>query len=347
MADFHRLIGKWYRLNKRDLPWRSTNNPYFIWLSEIILQQTRVSQGLNYYLKFIQNYPTVFDLADASENDVLNNWQGLGYYSRARNLHATAKIIAIELNGVFPSTYEEIKKLKGVGDYTAAAISSFAFDLPHSVVDGNVYRVLSRVFNIDLPIDSTEGKKYFAQLAQELLPVNAAAIHNQAIMEMGAVQCLPSNPLCDTCPLNDICLSRSLGNYNERPIKSKKIKTRNRFFHFMIFLDEGKIILEKRVDNDIWQHLYQFPLIETDKDVSSLDIEAKILDLYALKPFDFSENVTHILSHQKIVAKFYYFNKTPNPIASSFIKIKYENIQDFPLPRLIDRFLGENKIVFK
>ncbi len=341
MADFHRLIGKWYRLNKRDLPWRSTNNPYFIWLSEIILQQTRVNQGLNYYLKFIENYPTVFDLANASEQDVLNNWQGLGYYSRARNLHATSKIIAFELDGHFPTSFVEIKKLKGIGDYTAAAISSFAFNLPHSVVDGNVYRVLSRVFNIDFPIDSTEGKKYFAQLAQELLPVKDAAIHNQAIMEMGALQCLPTNPLCDSCPLMGMCLSKEIGNINERPIKSKKIKSRNRYFHFMVFMKDGKMILEKRESKDIWQHLYQFPLIETETDEEIISMEEKIQDLFGLKPFDFSENVTHILSHQKINATFYYFSAFPENIAASFIEINKNDIQDYPLPRLIDRFLED------
>ena len=238
MVDFHLLIGIWYRLNKRELPWRKTNDPYLIWLSEIILQQTRVVQGLSYYLKFTHNYPTVFDLANASEQDVLKDWQGLGYYSRARNLHATAKVIASEYKGVFPKTFLEIKKLKGIGDYTAAAISSFAFNLPHAVVDGNVYRVLSRVFNIDLPIDSIEGKKYFAQLAKELLPNHDAAIHNQAIMEMGAIQCLPTNPLCDSCPLLEKCLSYHLKNTHERPVKVKKTKTRDRFFHLSRTFDQ-------------------------------------------------------------------------------------------------------------
>ncbi len=341
MADFHRLIGKWYRLNKRNLPWRSTNNPYFIWLSEIILQQTRVNQGLNYYLKFIENYPTVFVLANASEQDILNDWQGLGYYSRARNLHATSKMIAFDLNGVFPSTYVDIKKLKGIGDYTAAAISSFAFNLPHSVVDGNVYRVLSRVFDIELPIDSLEGKKYFAQLAQELLPKKDINIHNQAIMELGAIQCLPVNPLCDACPVFEICLSRIKRNIELRPIKSKKIKSRNRFFHFMIFMNDGKIILEKRETKDIWQHLFQFPLIETQSNLEMFKIEEMIYKQYKLKPYDFSESITHILSHQKIFATFYFFSSFPDYKPPSFIEIDENNIQNYPLPRLIDRFWEE------
>jgi len=341
MVDFHLLIGIWYRLNKRELPWRKTNDPYLIWLSEIILQQTRVVQGLSYYLKFTHNYPTVFDLANASEQDVLNDWQGLGYYSRARNLHATAKVIASEYNGVFPKTFLEIKKLKGIGDYTAAAISSFAFNLPHAVVDGNVYRVLSRVFNIDLPIDSIEGKKHFAQLAKELLPNHDAAIHNQAIMEMGAIQCLPANPLCDSCPLLEKCLSYHLKNTHERPVKLKKTKTRDRFFHFLIFQKDNQVFLEKRESKDIWKHLFQFPLIETSEELTTNGIKKIIFEKFELMPIFQSEKVVHILSHQKINARFYFFDCFPPNLPSTFIRIKKKDIQDFPLPRLIDRFLEE------
>ncbi len=341
MVDFHLLIGIWYRLNKRELPWRKTNDPYLIWLSEIILQQTRVVQGLSYYLKFTHNYPTVFDLANASEQDVLKDWQGLGYYSRARNLHATAKVIASEYKGVFPKTFLEIKKLKGIGDYTAAAISSFAFNLPHAVVDGNVYRVLSRVFNIDLPIDSIEGKKYFAQLAKELLPNHDAAIHNQAIMEMGAIQCLPTNPLCDSCPLLEKCLSYQLKNTHERPVKVKKTKTRDRFFHFLIFQKDNQVFLEKRESKDIWKHLFQFPLIETSEELTTNDIKKIIFEKFELMPIFQSEKVVHILSHQKINARFYFFDCFPPNLPSAFIRIKKKDIQDFPLPRLIDRFIEE------
>ncbi len=343
MVDFHLLIGIWYRLNKRELPWRKTNDPYLIWLSEIILQQTRVVQGLSYYLKFTHNYPTVFDLANASEQDVLNDWQGLGYYSRARNLHATAKVIASEYMGVFPKTFLEIKKLKGIGDYTAAAISSFAFNLPHAVVDGNVYRVLSRVFNIDLPIDSIEGKKYFAQLAKELLPNHDAAIHNQAIMEMGAIQCLPTNPLCDSCPLLEKCLSYQLKNTHERPVKVKKTKTRDRFFHFLIFQKDNQVFLEKRESKDIWKHLFQFPLIETSEELTTNDIKKIIFEKFELMPIFQSEKVVHILSHQKINARFYFFDFFPSNLPSTFLRINRKDIQDFPLPRLIDRFLEESE----
>jgi A/G-specific adenine glycosylase len=339
MTDFQRLIAEWYRLNKRDLPWRNTDDPYFIWLSEIILQQTRVAQGLNYYLKFIEHYPTVRDLANASEQEVLNDWQGLGYYSRARNLHSTAKIISSEFGGDFPNTYDQIIKLKGVGEYTAAAIASFGFDLPFSVVDGNVYRVLSRVFNIDLPIDSTEGKKYFAKLAQELLSYENPAIHNQAIMELGAVQCLPSNPNCGSCPLNVKCLSLSEGVINERPVKAKKTKVRNRYFNYMIFSDGNKTILEQRKGKDIWQHLYQFPMIETESEKNIKEMNEIFEEKLGVQPIDFSEQQLHILSHQKIYAQFYVFNTFPKEISKDFIEINQDQIQDFPLPRLIDRYL--------
>ncbi len=339
MIDFQRLIADWYRLNKRDLPWRDTKDPYFIWLSEIILQQTRVAQGLNYYLKFINHYPTVNDLANASEQDVLNDWQGLGYYSRARNLHLTSKIIATDFGGVFPSQYEQILKLKGIGEYTAAAIASFGFGLPFSVVDGNVYRVLSRIFDVDLPIDSTEGKKYFAKLAQELLPVNSPAIHNQSIMEFGAIQCLPVNPLCESCPFESRCLSFANQTIKDRPVKSKKTKVRNRYFHFMIFRTEVETILVKRSEKDIWQHLYQFPLIETPLENSFDEMKVILQQVTGKLPYDYSDKTIHILSHQKIFAHFYFFEGLPIEMLENYIVIKKNNLQDYPLPRLIDRFL--------
>ena len=346
MTDFHRLIAEWYRLNLRSLPWRSTKNPYFIWLSEIILQQTKVNQGLNYYTKFINNYPTIFDLANASEQDILNDWQGLGYYSRARNLHATAKFIAFDLKGVFPNTYEEIIKLKGVGEYTAAAISSFAFDLSYSVVDGNVYRVLSRVFDIDIPIDSSEGKKYFAELAKELLSNNDPSIHNQSIMEFGAIQCLPKNPLCDICPLYDKCLSRIHNLITERPRKSLKIKVKNRYFNYLIFNKNSQFIIKKREDNDIWKHLYEFPLVETDSDVAKDEMDEIFNKMLGFTPSDYSEKVLHILSHQKIKACFYYFDKFPTKMEENFLIINSCDIQDYPLPRIIDRFLDNSPFNF-
>ena len=344
MTDFQRLIIGWYRLNKRQLPWRDTVDPYFIWLSEIILQQTRVAQGLEYYLKFTNNYPTVFDLASASETDVLNDWQGLGYYSRARNLHATAKIIAFDLKGKFPDSFDQIKSLKGIGDYTASAISSFAFDLPYSVVDGNVYRVLSRFLDIDLPIDSSMGKKYFAKIAQEFLPIKDSAIYNQSIMEFGALQCVPVNPKCEICVLTNLCLARLNKTIELRPVKTKKGKVRNRFFHFMIFKENDQVILVKRIQKDIWQHLFHFPLIETDVETGIDEMCSFFEAEFGLKPYDFSAHVTHILSHQKINAVFYFFDTLPLNLSNDFIVIKISEIQDFPLPRLIDRFLENNEI---
>ena len=344
MTDFQRLIMEWYRLNKRQLPWRDTVDPYFIWLSEIILQQTRVAQGFEYYLKFTNNYPTVFDLASASETDVLNDWQGLGYYSRARNLHATAKIIAFDLKGEFPDSFDQIKSLKGIGDYTASAISSFAFDLPYSVVDGNVYRVLSRFLDIDLPIDSSMGKKYFAKIAQEFLPIKDSAIYNQSIMEFGALQCVPVNPKCEICVLTNLCLARLNKTIELRPVKTKKGKVRNRFFHFMIFKENDQVILVKRIQKDIWQHLFHFPLIETDVETGIDEMCSFFEAEFGLKPYDFSAHVTHILSHQKINAVFYFFDTLPLNLSNDFIVIKTSAIQDFPLPRLIDRFLENNEI---
>ncbi len=335
MTDFDLLIMDWYRQNKRDLPWRRTNDPYKIWLSEIIMQQTRVEQGLSYYLKFIDTYPTVFDLANASEQEVLNLWQGLGYYSRARNLHFTSKTIAFEKNGKFPNTYKELLLLKGIGTYSAAAIASFSFKEPVGVVDGNVYRVLSRVFDIETPIDSSEGKKLFFELAQNLINKEKPDIYNQAIMEFGALQCSPSNPNCSVCPLSTICLSSGVGTITSRPVKSKKIKITDRYFHFMLFNFDGNTYLEKRINNDIWLNLYQFPLIESRDNSEITNWEKYTLN----NPSKVSSEIKHILSHQRIHAKFYHFSEKPNTIDSNWKKIKLSEIQDFPLPRLIDRYL--------
>lgn len=336
MNDFSLLITEWFRQNHRDLPWRNTRDPYFIWLSEIILQQTRVNQGMNYYLKFTSNYPTVKHLAEADEQSILNDWQGLGYYSRARNLHFSAKYIMSELGGVFPSSYAEIIKLKGVGKYTAAAISSFAFDEAKAVVDGNVYRLLSRVFDIPTPIDTGAGQKEFQLLADELIDPHNPAEHNQAIMEMGSSVCSPS-PNCENCPLNQKCLSFSKGNMSTRPVKSKKIKVTNKYFHFLIFSFDGETFIEKRTEKGIWQNLFQFPMIETKKD--HLPEELKKYKLTKT-----SEIVKHILSHQHIFAQFHHIEGAPIETNKNWIKINIKDIQDYPLPRIIDRYLEEFSI---
>ncbi len=332
MHVFSLLIAEWFRQNGRDLPWRSTTDPYYIWLSEIILQQTRVTQGRSYYQKFIVNYPTVQDLARASEQDILNDWQGLGYYSRARNLHFTAKYVAYELNGKFPDSYDGLLQLKGVGSYTAAAIASFAFNREAAVVDGNVYRFLSRAFDLDTPIDSTPGKKQFQELADVLIKGTDPAIHNQAMMEMGSIVCKPQ-PDCAECPVREHCISYSRNTVQERPVKSKKTKVRNRYFHYMVFESKEKTIVRQRTKKDVWQHLYEFPLIETEK--------PEVPELPELTELKRSEKITHILSHQRIEAVFYHFNGMPSTRASDWKVIDRKNIQDFPLPRIIDRYLEQ------
>lgn len=335
MADFHLLITDWYRQNKRALPWRSTKDPYSIWLSEIILQQTRVDQGTAYYHKFMENYPTVMHLAKAEEQEVLNLWQGLGYYSRARNLHAAAKYIAHDLNGQFPSNYKDLLKLKGVGEYTAAAIASFSFKEPVAVVDGNVYRVLSRVFDINTPIDSTEGKKQFAQLAQELISINEPDTHNQAIMEFGAMHCTPANPKCESCPLITMCMSYENNTIQSRPVKSKKTKVRDRFFHYLLFEDQEYFYISQRTEKDIWQNMYQFPLIETD-----VPGELKNFEPYTEAQANFvSSEITHLLSHQKIHTFFYHFPASSLSEENPLIKVSKNDFGDFPIPRVIDRYL--------
>lgn len=342
MPDFHLLITDWYRQNKRDLPWRNTKNAYFIWLSEIILQQTRVNQGMDYYLKFVAHYPQVADLANASEQEVLSDWQGLGYYSRARNLHHAARSVISEFGGDFPHTYEDIKKLKGVGDYTAAAIASFAFDLPHAVVDGNVFRVLSRVFDIDTPIDTGEGKKSFDELAKTLLGNNPPAIHNQAIMEFGALQCVPVNPRCEICPLIVMCQAYRNGTVSQRPQKRGKIVPRNRYFHYMQFTDGNRIIIEKRIRKDIWQHLFQFPMIETEENIPLEDAQKLIFNTFGIEPVSVSPQIRHILTHQRIHAFVWQFGSFPENPDPGWLVINKEDLTDYPIPRILDRYLQES-----
>ncbi len=344
MNDFNLLIIKWYRQNKRNLPWRLTKDPYMIWLSETILQQTKVDQGLNYYLKFRANYPTIHDLAKADEQKVLSDWQGLGYYSRARNLHTTAKTIIDTYQGTFPNTYENILKLKGIGTYTAAAISSFAYDLPHAVVDGNVYRVLSRLFDIELPIDSSEGIKAFKILADELLNKDYPAEHNQAIMEFGALQCTPANPSCDKCPFVLTCLARKNGTIQQRPVKKGKTKVRNRYLHFLHIETEGQIIITQRTEKDIWQNMYQFPLIEKNSVAELSVIQEEIEHTYNIKVTDVISNIKHILSHQHLYTTFWKTKTLPEKLRSNkaYLIIPKEALISYPIPRVIDRYLEEN-----
>lgn len=341
--DFSSLLIKWYKENKRNLPWRKTTDPYKVWLSEIILQQTRVEQGLSYYLKFIQHYPTIDKLANATEEEVLKLWQGLGYYSRARNLYFTAKYIVNNYNSKFPNNYKEILALKGIGEYTAAAISSFSYNMPYPVIDGNVYRVLSRVFNISTPIDSTQGKKDFKELATELIDKNNPAEYNQAIMEFGALQCKPKSPNCSECIFIDNCLAYSNNTVDNLPVKEKKIKVRNRFFNYLVFTDEQSILIKNRTEKDIWQGLFDFPLIESTKPIDQfqdlcLD-KYKVMNNLAIKSIDKSNEYIHILSHQKIHATFWSIKMNDiNSIHTNELKILKSELEKYPVPKLIENF---------
>lgn len=341
--EFYKILETWYLNNQRDLPWRKSSNPYFIWLSEIILQQTRIQQGLSYYSTFTNHYPTVKDLANAKEDDVLKDWQGLGYYSRARNLHFSAKYICDELNGVFPSTYKELLKLKGVGDYTASAIASICFNEKTAVVDGNVYRVLARYFNIDIPINSSKGIKYFKELAQELITNANPKDYNQAIMDFGSMVCKPQNPTCETCPLNNGCLAKAKDTIIIRPIKEKKIKIKNRYLNFIVFDNGQQTILEKRTKNGIWKNLYQFPLIEASEVISeNLLIKDPLLEDIPIHNISLFNTTTwiHKLSHQHLYTQFWIVKTEDIDILNA---IEWKDVTTFAVPKLIDKFLESYK----
>ncbi len=340
---FSEEIIEWYHLNKRDLPWRKTSNPYKVWLSEIILQQTRVVQGHDYYLKFITEFPTIKDLANAEEDKILKLWQGLGYYSRARNLHFAAKQVCSDFDGCFPSTYKDIIKLKGVGEYTAAAIASFCFNESTAVVDGNVFRFLSRYFGIEEAIDSTNGKKTFKTLANELLNNEDPATHNQAIMEFGALQCTPKSPDCSRCSLRESCYAIRHNKVNLLPRKDKKTKQRNRYFYY-IYINQGNhTYIEQRTEKGIWQNLYQFPLIEVESptDMNELVLTNKWQALFGgtiPKINKVFPNVKHILSHQILHATFIMVQIDKN-LSTHHQKIPIHQIAKYPVPILISNFI--------
>ena len=339
---FHNLLINWYLQNKRDLPWRKTTNPYPIWLSEIMLQQTRVAQGMPYFLSFMDAFPTVFDLAKADEEKVLKLWQGLGYYSRARNLHKTAQYIAAELNGIFPSTYEGLLQLKGVGEYTAAAIASFSYNEVVPVVDGNVFRVLSRYFDIETDITQASAKKEFTALAYELMPKDTPAIFNQAIMEFGALQCVPKNPDCSSCVFNASCAALQKRKVEQLPVKLKKTKVKNRYFNYIVLLDEeDKTLIQKRTARGIWHNLYEFPLIETvaEEDfefVSKAISEAMYFDnpIMSMRACN-DESLVHKLSHQHLYIKFWEV-KVKGKVVNGITK---EDLKQYPFPIVIHNFI--------
>lgn len=344
MTPLQPLI-KWYLANKRDLPWRNNLNPYHIWLSEIILQQTRVEQGLPYYLKFIEHYPTIKHLAEADDNNVMKLWQGLGYYNRASNMLKTARILVSSYNGVFPETYAELLNLKGIGPYTAAAISSFAFNEAQAVVDGNVYRVLARLFAIDEPINSTSGKKLFATLAQDLLNLDAPALHNQAIMELGAMVCKPKLALCQVCVLRLQCQAYAQKRVYDFPVKEKKRKPINRYLNYLYINDGENTYLRQRIDEGIWNKLFEFPLIETDTPITEEELlhQPKLKTLLNKAPKSIKPVFTakHQLTHQTIYAVFWLVtSKQIKPAANNgFVKVPLAQINNFAVPRLLERFL--------
>lgn len=342
---FSKALIDWYKKNKRDLPFRKTKDPYRIWLSEIILQQTRVQQGLPYYEKFVKLFPSVHHLAGTNAGTVMKAWQGLGYYSRARNLHDTAKHISVNLHGKFPASFEEIKKLKGIGDYTAGAIASFAFNQPHAVVDGNVFRVLSRYFGIRTAIDSSEGKHVFRKKAESLLDKKNPGLFNQAIMEFGALQCVPQNPDCEVCPLNNNCIAYRKKLIHLLPIKAKKVKTRKRYFNYFVLKKNDKILIKKRTEKDIWQNLYDLPLLETSRAIS----KNKLIQLISDAPISIkrpSKTIKHILSHQIIFAKFWEieslddFPKLLGKRNKDSLYISDNQLNKFAFSRLIEKYFN-------
>lgn len=343
---FTKKLLEWYDPKDRPMPWKEEKNPYFIWLSEIILQQTRVEQGLSYYLKFKKNYPTVFDLANAPEDELMKHWEGLGYYSRARNLHAAAKYIASDLKGEFPTTYENILSLKGVGNYTASAIASFAYNLPYAVVDGNVYRVLSRFFGIDTPTDSTEGKKMIGALAQEVLDEKNAARYNQVIMDFGATVCKPKGAICNKCPLNRKCVALRDERVGELPIKLKKIKKKKRYFHYLVIQKGTKVFIRKRTEKDIWKNLYEYPMIETQKELDEKNLlkQKDFLKIFFEQFYgilSISDSYKQQLTHRSIFARFVEIEVKDDFIITEndWLCIEKKEIRNFAFPKVIDLYL--------
>jgi A/G-specific adenine glycosylase len=334
------LLTAWYHQNKRNLPWRNSRNPYFIWLSEVILQQTRVDQGTAYYHKFTEKYPEVADLAMASEEDVMLSWQGLGYYSRARNLHAAAKSVVSDHNGKFPKTYQDIRNLKGVGDYTAAAVASIAYGLPHAAVDGNVNRVVARLFEVEENPLLPPGKRKIQEISNLLLQTEDPGAYNQAMMELGATLCKPRNPSCDICPISQHCGAFANGRQHEFPVKGEKTKVKTRYLHFIIFTDaQNKVLVTRRAQNDIWKGLYQFPLLETDGPVEPQSLNIPGTENMTIKKIQ--TNIRHLLTHRELIIGFYHFEgeKLPNKHWENYEVIHLSDLNKLAFPRAITRYL--------
>ncbi len=343
MSRFSRALIVWYKQFKRELPWRNTKDPYVIWVSEIILQQTRVNQGLSYFNGFIDRFPTVKDLATASEDVVLKQWEGLGYYSRARNMHYTAKVITSELNGKFPDNYDDIIKLKGIGPYTAAAISSICYNENRTVVDGNVFRVITRIFGIDTPINTLKGKKEIESVAHELNDDNDSGTFNQALMEYGAIQCTPKAPKCNECIFNKECVALSNGLVDQLPVKEKKLVVKERFLNFIFMYDDhNQTIIEKRSKNDIWKGLYHFPLIESKSNIS----DTQVIENFGFKYDVFISSIksyTHKLTHQKLNIQIVKLNIGTNNFSlfDRYKIVKVNDLENFAFPKPLERYINK------
>jgi A/G-specific adenine glycosylase len=364
--NFGVIIRGWYEKNKRVLPWRLTTDPYAIWISEVILQQTRIDQGLAYYLRFMENFPDIGSLARAGEDRVLKIWQGLGYYSRARNLHHTAKYISKHLGGIFPATYQELLELRGIGPYTAAAIASICFGEPRAVVDGNVSRVIARLYGVDEPVNRPPGTRLVARLAQQLMDEAAVAgpravqespaaysrsggaslpgIHNQAMMEFGALQCIPLSPRCGECPLAGGCSAYATGRVGQLPVKIRGRKPVNRWFYFYVITSNGETVLEKRGNTDIWGSLYQFPLVESTSERTeqeALEEISRILGERETTLRSFSPPVRHQLTHRTIFARFIHLEVSSlgQGLPGGWIVVPADRMDQYPVPRLIHRYL--------
>ncbi|HOK51147.1 MAG TPA: A/G-specific adenine glycosylase [Bacteroidales bacterium] len=344
-ADFQNRLIQWYLENGRDLPWRKTNNPYHIWICEIILQQTRVNQGMPYYFRFIDRFPDVASLARASEDEVLAYWQGLGYYSRARNLLLAARQIQKDYGGTIPADYNQLLKIKGVGKYTAGAIASMAFNLPYPAIDGNVFRVLSRLFNDSTPIDGSNAYKYFEKLLQPIFDPDRPSLFNQAIIELGALVCLPLNPNCDSCPVSNYCQAHKHATQSLLPVKQKALQPKKRYFYYFVLHDNEYIILRKRTDNDIWKMLYDFPLLEypekLDEPLEQLkqaEWPAPLLLSYAA---ELSHPVRHLLTHQQLYIWFVrvHVDQIPSMLPPNHVKVPIKKLSEWPIPKVIDNYL--------
>lgn len=341
--NFNQELLQWYRENKRDLPWRNTTDAYVIWLSEIILQQTRVEQGLPYFNRFLETYPDVSSFAAAHEDDILKLWQGLGYYSRGRNMLKTAQLVQELYNGTFPNTYDQLIKLKGIGEYTAAAISSFSSNEAKAVVDGNVYRVLARYIGIEEPINSTKGKKIFQEAANDFLNKKNPGLHNQAMMELGATICKPKNPVCGICPVREGCYAFKHNAINSLPVKLNKVKVKERYFNYFLFTDGDKVLINKRNDSDIWANMYDLPMVETTALLTpeALFTHPEVIAYFGneLQVTDLSPVKKHILTHQRLFVRLITLKNKPLRLKEQWMYSSVKDIENKAIPKIVFIFL--------